>query len=63
MNCLQKNARRSLVCSTKIKRGEKFTEKNLTCKRPGIGIPANKYFNYIGKKAKKNYKYDDLINE
>ena len=59
----KKNARRSLVCSTKIKRGEKFTEKNLTCKRPGIGIPANKYFNYIGKKAKKNYKYDDLINE
>jgi N,N'-diacetyllegionaminate synthase len=59
----KKNARRSLVSSTKINKGEKFTKKNLTCKRPGNGISANKYYNFLGKKAKKNYEYDDLINE
>lgn len=59
----KKNARRSLVSSTKINKGEKFTEKNLTCKRPGNGICARKYFDFLGKKAKKNYEYDDLINE
>ncbi len=59
----KKNARRSLVSNSNIKKGEKFTLKNLTCKRPGNGISANKYFKYLGKKAKRNYKYDDLINE
>ncbi len=66
LNCellAKKNARRSLVSNGKIIKGEKFTFKNLTCKRPGNGIPANKYFKFIGKKAKKNYEYDDLINE
>ena len=47
----------------RLLKGRKFTFKNLTCKRPGNGIPANKYFKFIGKKAKKNYEYDDLINE
>jgi N,N'-diacetyllegionaminate synthase len=66
LNCeklAKKNARRSLVSNAEIIKGEKFTLKNLTCKRPGNGIPANKYFNMLGKKAKKNYAYDDLINE
>ena len=66
LNCellAKKNARRSLVSNGKIIKGEKFSLKNLTCKRPGNGISANKYFEYIGKKAKKNYEYDNLINE
>lgn len=57
------NARRSLVANNKINIGEKFNNKNLTCKRPGNGISANKYFEYIGKKSKKKYEYDDLIKE
>ena len=44
-----------------IKKGDKFTKKNLTTKRPGTGISANQYFKYLGKKAKKDLKYDDLI--
>ena len=31
-------ARNSLVASTEIKKGEKFTKKNITAKRPGTGI-------------------------
>ena len=33
-----KVARKSIVASTKIKKGEIFTEKNITTKRPGNGI-------------------------
>jgi sialic acid synthase SpsE len=57
----RKNARRSLVANEKIKKGEPFTEENLTTKRPGIGVSANKYFEYLNRKSKKNYNYDDLI--
>ena len=57
----KKNARRSLVANQDIKKGEKFTAKNLTAKRPGTGISANQYFKYLGKKARKNFNYDDLI--
>ena len=57
----KKNARRSLVANCKIKKGEIFTRKNLTAKRPGTGISANNYFKYLGKKARKNFNYDDLI--
>ena len=57
----KKNARRSLVANQDIKKGSKFTIKNLTTKRPGTGIAANQYFKYLGKIAKKNFSYDDLI--
>jgi sialic acid synthase SpsE len=57
----RKNARRSLVANKKVTKGDLFTFENLTTKRPGTGISANKYFKYLGKKSKKNYNYDDLI--
>lgn len=57
----RKNSRRSLVANKKITKGDLFTFENLTTKRPGTGICANKYFKYLGKKSKKNYEYDDLI--
>ena len=57
------NARRSLVANKDIKKGEKFNNENLICKRPGHGISANKYFKFIGKRSKKNYIYDELIDE
>lgn len=59
----KKNARRSLVANKPIKKGEIFNNENLICKRPGHGIPASKYFRFIGKKSKKNYNYDQLIDE
>jgi N,N'-diacetyllegionaminate synthase len=54
-------ARKSIVASTKIKKGEKFTENNLSVKRPGTGINPMKWDDVIGKKAIKNFAEDDLI--
>lgn len=56
-----KVARRSLVAKTKIRLGEIFTVDNLTTKRPGTGICASEWDNYIGTKAIKDYQPDDLI--
>lgn len=56
-----KTVRKSLVAKTNIKKDEIFSEKNLIIKRPGIGISPSKYWQYIGKKSKKNYKRDSLI--
>ena len=52
-----------MVANKPIKKGEIFNNENLICKRPGHGIPASKYFRFIGKKSKKNYNYDQLIDE
>ena len=54
-------ARNSLVAATNIKKGEKFSKKNLTVKRPGNGISPMKLFQVIGKIAKKNFTEDELI--
>ncbi|WP_213274920.1 N-acetylneuraminate synthase [Campylobacter vulpis] len=56
-------ARKSLVARCAIQKGEKFSEQNLTTKRPGNGISAMRYEEYLGKKALKTYKKDELINE
>ncbi|EFQ4877650.1 N-acetylneuraminate synthase [Campylobacter upsaliensis] len=56
-------ARKSLVAKREIQKGEKFSEENLTTKRPGSGISAMRYEEYLGKRALKTYKKDELINE
>ena len=38
-----------------IKKGELFSKNNLTTKRPLKGIDASNWFNFLNKKAKKNY--------
>ena len=53
--------RKSIVANQKILKGEKFTSRNITTKRPGNGISSSKWFYILGKKAKKNFKKDDLI--
>ncbi len=53
--------RKSLVAARDIRKGENFTDNNLTVKRPGDGISPTKYWEYLGKIAKRNYKRDDLI--
>jgi len=46
-------ARESVVTLEKISKGEKFSENNLTTKRPNTGeIPAKKFYKIIGKIAK-----------
>lgn len=63
-DCEMKNrlvARKSIVAKKTIKKGELFTENNLTTKRPGTGISPMKWFDVVGKIANKDYDEDDLI--
>ncbi len=48
------NYRRSIFTIQKIKKGEKFSKNNISTFRPLIGLPADKYLNILGKRAKKN---------
>ncbi|MCC6287110.1 MAG: N-acetylneuraminate synthase [Chitinophagaceae bacterium] len=60
----QKNkviARKSIVAAIDIKKGELFTEFNLTVKRPGGGINPMQWDNIVGGIAAKDFKADDLI--
>jgi len=54
-------ARKSIVAKNPIKKGELFTEENLTVKRPGTGISPMEWNTIIGKAASSDYKMDDLI--
>jgi len=54
-------ARKSIVASKSIKKGEIFTENNLTTKRPGTGISPMEWDSIIGKVAKRDYQIDDLL--
>ncbi|MFL2755382.1 MAG: N-acetylneuraminate synthase [Gammaproteobacteria bacterium] len=53
--------RKSIVAKKEIKKGEIFTEENITTKRPAKGISPMKWDKIIGKKSKKNFKEDQLI--
>ena len=54
-------ARKSIVAKKIIKKGEQFSEKNLTIKRPGTGISPMKWDAFIGKSSDREYQMDDLI--
>lgn len=54
-------ARKSIVANNDIKKGEIYTEYNLTTKRPGNGISPMKWDEIIGKKAIRDFKEDELI--
>lgn len=54
-------ARKSITALTPIKKGEVFTEQNITVKRPGTGISPMKWYELIGTKALNDYNSDDLI--
>ena len=53
--------RKSIVASKSIQLGEVFTTKNLTTKRPGTGISPMRFDEVLGKKARRNFAEDDLI--
>ena len=53
--------RKSLVDNNDIKKGEIFSKKNITTKRPGSGISPFKINKFLGKKSRKNLKKDQFI--
>ena len=53
----------SVVSISEIKKGEKFTLKNIWVKRPGTGnYPAYKFFKILGKKSKRDIGKNKFIN-
>lgn len=56
-----KIARKSIVAKCDIKKGEVYTEDNLTTKRPATGISPMKWDEIIGSVANKDCKEDDVI--
>lgn len=55
--------RRSIVAKQNIKKGEIFTEKNLTVKRPALGLSPMQWDRIIGAKAPRNFTKDEMIHE
>lgn len=53
---------KSIVAAEIIEKGSVFTEENLTVKRTGEGIPASLWDLVIGKKAKRTFMSDEVIN-
>ena len=53
--------RKSIVAAKDITRGEIFTKKNITTKRPATGISPIEWDNVIGRIAKKNFQEDENI--
>ena len=58
---IMKQIRKSIVANESILIGDKFTESNLTTRRPQNGLSPIIWEKIIGKKSKKNYLCGDLI--
>ena len=54
-------ARKSIVAQVAIKKGEVFTEQNLTVKRPGEGISPMQWENVLGQTAIRSFTPDEMI--
>lgn len=54
-------ARKSIVAARNIKKGEVFTEDNLTVKRPGIGISPMRWEEIIGQISKRDFTEEEFI--
>ena len=55
--------RRSIYAIANIKKGEKFTKKNIKTLRPCLGIEANYFPFLLNKKSPKNYKFGEVISK
>lgn len=56
-------ARKSLVASVEIRKGDKFSVNNLEVKRPGAGMSPSLYWSLLGKTASKDYGLGEQILE
>jgi N,N'-diacetyllegionaminate synthase len=53
--------RKSLVAAVAIRRGEQFSEHNVTAKRPGTGLSPLLWDEILGKKASRDFAADELL--
>ena len=53
--------RKSIVAIKNIRKEDKFSKLNISCKRPGTGISPIFFSKFLGKKSNRNYKKDDFI--
>lgn len=53
--------RKSIVASRSIAFGEKFSEGNLTVKRPGTGVSAAQWHTLVGRTATREYQSNDMV--
>jgi len=51
------------VAARRVHQGEAFTEANVTTKRPGSGVSAWRYYDYLGRIATRDYEPDELLDE
>jgi len=56
-------ARKSIVALCDIRKGDLFSEKNITVKRPGSGINPMLWDEIIGQTAKRDFTIDELIEQ
>lgn len=54
-------ARKSLVASRTIRKGERFTSENLAIKRPGGGISPLYYWDWLGRVSDRDYQLDEQV--
>lgn len=57
----RKVARKSLVAARTIKKGQVIVAQDLTAKRPGTGLSPMRYWDRIGRKAKRDIARDGLL--
>ena len=55
--------RRSVYAKRDIRKGETFTDDNLTILRPEHGIPANRFEELLGKKAERDLKEHEVLRD
>lgn len=56
-------ARHSVVTATDVAEGETFTGASLTTKRPGTGIPADEFYDVVGRTAARDIGIDEVLQE
>ncbi len=54
-------ARKSIVASRAVQKGETFTEENIAAKRPGSGISPMRWFEVLGTRAVRDFEEDELV--
>ena len=54
-------ARKSILASQVIKKGDTLTEENIVIKRPGNGMSPMKWDEVVGSVAIKDYQVDEII--